>query len=243
MSNWQRFTFGSDLHGDMQSLPVLDAFWRFDAEWKPAVRIFGGDLCDLRPLRTGASEEERRETMQHDVRCGIDFLQRWRPNYWLLGNHDFRLWDWASRGNGAVSELAGLGVKDLEAKAKRLRCDILPYDKRDGILRLGRAKFLHGFFCGETAAKRHALIYGACMFGHTHAIEEAPIAGLERRVARGVGCLCQLNHDYNSRTPSSLRHANGWAYGVINKTTGEYVTWQAEEIGGTWLLATRAMAV
>lgn len=227
----------------MQSERTVDALLRFTKEWRPHLRIFGGDLCDFRPLRSGASEEEKREEMRPDVECGLDFLACWRPDVWLLGNHDHRPYHWAAMRNGAISELAALGVNDLETAAGRINCKILPYHKRRGVLRVGHAKFLHGFFVGETAARRHALVYGACMFGHTHAIEEAPIAGLERRVARGVGCLCRLDHDYNNRTPSSLRHAHGWAYGVINRSTGDYVVWQAEEIGRQWLLATSAKLI
>jgi hypothetical protein len=33
-----------------------------------------------------------------------------------------------------------------------------------------------------------------------------------------------------------LRHAHGWAYGVIDEATGQYNVWQAEQIGGKWML-------
>lgn len=116
---FDRFLLGTDLHGDRQSASTVKAFLEFDAIWKPDIRIFGGDLIDLRALRKG----------------------------------------------------------------------------------------------------------------------------LERRVARAVGCLCALEMDYNSRQPNTLRQAHGWAYGVINRKTGAYHVWQAEEIEGKWLLPTDLKAI
>ena len=77
---------------------------------------------------------------------------------------------------------------------------------------------------------------GSTLFGHCHTIDEHSIPGLERRVARASGALCQLDMDYNSRMPVTLRHANGWAFGVINKTTGKYHSWQAERVDGKWII-------
>jgi hypothetical protein len=41
---------------------------------------------------------------------------------------------------------------------------------------------------------------------------------------------------YLDAKPGSLKHANGFAYGVINDKTGQYHVWQAEAIGHTWVL-------
>ena len=231
-----RFTFCSDLHGDRQDGATVKAFFDFDKEWKPHHKIFGGDLIDLRALRKGASQEEKCDSMRADIDAGRDFLSRWRPMNFLLGNHDQRLWDAASSSDGIVSDYAQRGVQDFEALCKRTKTAMLPYHKRDGVLRIGHLKMIHGFHCGVYAARQTALIYGSTLFGHIHAIDEHSIPGLERRVARAVGCLCSTDMDYSSRAPNTLRQANGWAYGVINSKTGDYHCFQAEQIGGTWLL-------
>jgi hypothetical protein len=127
---------------------------------------------------------------------------------------------------------------DIEARCAKLRCEMLPYHKRLGVLRLGHLKLLHGFFAGVTAPRQHALTYGACLHGHTHTIDEASVPGLERRTARAVGALCKLDMPYNSRMPVTLRHAHGWAYGVLHEKTGDYHVWQASKIADTWLLPT-----
>lgn len=237
--SWKRFTFATDLHGDRQDKSTVNAFFDFDAEWKPQVKVFGGDLVDLRPLRRGASQEEKCESMRADVDSGRAFLSKWKPNYWIRGNHDERLWDVAaSAKEGIVADYAQRGCLEFETLCARIRTKMLPYHKRDGVLRIGNLKMLHGFACGIYASRQTALIYGSCLFGHVHTIDEHAIPGLERRVARAVGCMCQLDMDYNARHPNTLRQAHGWAYGVIDEKTGRYFIWQAEEIEKKWILPT-----
>ena len=240
----ERFTFATDLHGDMQDAATVKAFFEFDATWKPQIKVFGGDLVDLRPLRKGASQEDKCESLRADVEAGQSFLKRWKPNYFLRGNHDERLWETAqSARDGVVADYAQRGCSEFDTLCARLKTKMLPYHKRDGVLRIGHLKMLHGFHMGVYAARQTALVYGSALFGHVHSIDEHSIPGLERRVARSVGCLCKLSMDYNARQPNTLRQAHGWAYGLINTKTGVYHVWQAEEIDGQWMLPTEVKAI
>ena len=235
----ERFTAAFDLHGDMQDAATVKAFFEFDKSWKPSIRIFGGDLIDLRALRKGASQEERAESMRSDVDAGRSFLKQWKPKYYLRGNHCERLWETAQTAkDGVVADYARLGCESFETLCATHRIKMLPYHKRDGILKLGHLKILHGFHGGVYASRQTALIYGSSLFGHIHCIDEHAIPGLERRVARACGCLCRLDMDYNARSPNTLRQAHGWAYGVINSKTGAFNVWQAEEIDGKWIMPT-----
>jgi hypothetical protein len=233
---WQRFIFGTDLHGDVQHTRTARTFLDFSAHWKPDIKVFGGDAFDLRPLRRGASEDERHQLIKGDVDAGMAFLKEFQPTHFLRGNHDERLWDLRENGTGAAQAYAEIGCKEIVGALGS--CKMLPYHKRDGVLKIGHLKFLHGFHCGVFAARQCAMIYGSALMGHTHVIDQHPVPGLERRVARIVGCLCQLDMDYNSRQPNTLRQAHGFAYGVINDKTGNFHCWQAEEIGGKWFLPT-----
>jgi len=116
------------------------------------------------------------------------------------------------------------------------KCIMLPYHKRDGIYNIGSLKVIHGMFAGLTAARRHAQVYGSCMFGHTHADDQASVEGVEHRVGYGVGCLCALDMDYNSRHVSTLRQSHGFAYGILNEKTGRFFLWKAKEIDGVWMV-------
>ncbi len=232
---WQKFIVGFDPHGDKQDPDANSAFFKFAAHWKAHYHILGGDLWDFRPLRHKANDEEKRESMKQDFESGMEWLARFKPDYFIRGNHDERLWELAAADNGVRSDYAIEGIGKIEKETKRLGCRMLPYHKRDGVLRIGHLKVIHGFFCGVYAARQTALVYGSTLFGHVHDITEHCIPGLERRVARACGCLCQLDMEYAARSPNTLRQAHGWAYGVINSRTGDYHVFQAEKIGGKFM--------
>lgn len=246
MRHWKKFIFATDVHGDEQDPGAIQVFHQFCDAWDPrrqALRVMGGDLFDFRAIRRGASVEEQAESMQYDVDAGMMFLERFRPRVFLRGNHDERLWDLAETATGVKQDYAIRGCEDIERKLRGIRCSMLPYHKREGVYRVGHLKMLHGFHSGIYSARQHGLVYGACLFGHIHCIQEHAIPGLERRVARSVGCLCKLDMPYNARHVNTLRQAHGFAYGLINERTGDYKVWQAEQTGSEWLLPTDTMAI
>jgi len=235
--SWKRFVVGFDVHGDKQDLKANEAFFKFCKHWKPDIRVAGGDIWDFRPLRKKASEEERREGMAVDYRAGVDWFARFKPTHYLRGNHCERLFDLALEDRGIISEYAIQGVNEIEELCKRLRCSMYPYHKREGIVRIGNLKVIHGFLSGVTAARRTALAYGSVLMGHGHGIQHVSIEGIDNRVGRMCGCLCQLDMDYNRANVSSLVHRHGWPYGVVHDS-GKYQIWQAEDVGGRWMLPT-----
>jgi hypothetical protein len=237
----KRFVFASDVHGDVQDTAAVNACLGFVRDFKPHYRICGGDIFDFRPLRGRASEEEKRESLKEDFEAGDRFLEAFAPTHTLLGNHDQRLYDRAALRSGPASDYAAELADRLSGRLGR--SELYPYHKRAGVLRIGHLKFLHGFFCGVTAARQHALAYGSCLFGHIHSIDEASVPGMDRRVARSVGCLCKLDMDYNARSPNTLRYAHGWGYGVIDEKTGNYTVFQAEGIDGKFYVAGEIRAV
>lgn len=236
--SWNRFIFATDTHGDKQHAPSIRVLLKFCEIWKPSIRVMGGDLWDFRPLRRKANEDERRESMRSDFEAGEKFLEEYMPTQFLRGNHDERLWELAQADRGLESDYALQGIEQIEGTLKSLKCEMRPYHKREGLLRIGHLKMLHGFHSGVFASRQTALIYGSCLFGHVHTIDEHAIPGLERRVARACGCLCELDLEYNNRMPTTLRQAHGFAYGVVNDKTGDFHCWQAEEIAGKWILPT-----
>lgn len=235
---WTRFLGGFDIHGDKQDAAANKVFFKFAEIWKPQIRICGGDLFDLRPLRRGASADEMMESLEKDWEAGTAWLERFKPQFFLHGNHDWRLYNLAERGHGIAGDWAQSKVGKLEDLAKRLRCRMLPYHNRDGILRLGDTNVYHGFFSGVNAVRQSANTYRKSFFGHTHTIDVARVPGLDRAVAQGVGSLCLKDLQYNNRHPASLRQANGFPYGLVNEKTGDTRIFQAEEIGGKWVLPT-----
>jgi len=236
--SFKKFVAAFDVHGDKQSPSANRALFRFCEIWKPQIRVMGGDLWDFRPLRRKACEDERRESMATDFRAGIKWLHQFKPTHFTRGNHDERLWELAASDRGVESDYAVNAVGEIENLMRQMKCEMLPYDKRAGVLRLGHLKIIHGFSSGLYAARVHALVYGSCLFGHTHAIDEHAIPGLERRVARNAGCMCELSMEYNARLMGTLKQAHGFAFGVIDSKSGAFQCWQAEEINGKWIIPT-----
>ncbi len=234
--SWDKFIIVSDSHGDNESPEAVDAFFKFLKIWKPIHRIHAGDAFDLRPLRTKASEEEKRESILLDFNTGLGFLERLKPNVYTRGNHCERLFDMANNGHGMLKEFCKGLTDKLEEKIDKFRCVMLPYHKREGIFNLGKLKVLHGYTCGPSAARESARTYGSCVIGHGHQIQSASIPGLEYRVGRMIGCMCRLDLDYNRAIMSSLGQAHGFGYGVVDSKSGEFQIWQAESVNGRWLL-------
>jgi hypothetical protein len=240
MSNWKKWASAGDIHGDQQDRKANKAFFKFQDLWKPDIRILNGDLWDFRPLRNGAGPDERRESMQADFLAGMDWIERFKPTHFNLGNHDDRLWELAYRKQeGPLTDLALRGVNDISEKLRHLRCKLLPYDKRAGLLRIGHAKWIHGFgMAAMTGARRHAMIYGSIHVNHFHSIQSVSIEGIDNRIGCICGCLCKLDMDYNARHLGALMHRHGWRYGVVNLRTGDFHSWQASEANGKWMLPT-----
>lgn len=227
----ERFIAVFDNHGNEADPDACAAMFDFLAHWRPTIRIHGGDCFDFAALRRKASEEERRQDLIADVEAGCDFLARFAPTHFLRGNHDERLWD-VVKGDDLKS--AGLGQLLLDKIAEAVgNAAMLPYHKRDGVLRLGHLKIIHGYHAGVTASRQAALVYGSVLMGHIHAIDAYAIPGLDRRIGRACGALCRLDMDYNRAMPGSLRQAHGFAYGLL-LPSGAYQVWQAESVDGQW---------
>lgn len=239
----KRFLFAADSHGDQADPVALNALTTFNREFKPQIRVAGGDHFDFRAWRNGAGPKELDETGGEDVEAGLRFVESYRPTHYLVGNHETRIWDARREAkDGRVRALATELISRIESRVG-LNCPILPYDKRLGVLRIGHLKFLHGFGSGINSVREHARNYGSCLIGHLHAVDEASVPGLDRRTCRSVGALCRLDMPYNSRVVSSLRHSQGWAYGVIDDKTGEYSVHQAERVGDRFFVASDIRAV
>lgn len=234
-SRIKRWMAVSDNHGDRQDKHAVAAALAFAKHWKPDIRIHLGDCFDFRCLRRGADDSERRASLSDDIEAGCDFLRKYQPTHFLRGNHDERLWDLLDEDDGKLAGYARHLIEEIEDALGDAQ--VFPYDKRRGVLKLGHLKCLHGYNAGITAARIAGQVYGSCIFGHCHTIDQYSIAGLERRVARCIGCLCLLDQDYNRAHIQTLRQAHGWAYGLL-LPNGAYTVWQAEQVSGKWHVPT-----
>lgn len=234
------FTFATDLHGIEQDAKAVAAFLRFTDDFKPKLRVFGGDLWNFAALRRGADEDEKRTRLAEDFAAGLDFLEVYQPDVLLLGNHDQRLWDSVVREgvskSGWLAELAGGYIDQFNKTARKLKIQVRPYNKRDGVYRNGNLAFAHGFGHGATLAENMAKAYGNVVFGHGHKIERVNVMQAGTSVtAYESGALCKTDMDYVRADLSALRQEHGFAYGVVGPTPEVF---QARITNGKALVAT-----
>lgn len=232
--NHRRFVVASDSHGDQVDPETERALFAFITDFKPQLRIHAGDAWDFRNLRRGASDDEKAHSLEDDWQAGSEFLRRFfdggKENHFLRGNHDERLWHFAHSATGLLRDYAHDGIKRVEKLAAKSRAKMLPYDSRLGVLKLGALKVIHGYAAGIGAARKHAIVYRNCLFGHTH---NCDVAGAESdegvSEARGIGACCRLDMPYNAHQTGKLRHQNAFCYGLLFDD-GTYQLNQAKKI-------------
>ena len=237
----RRFVVASDSHGDQIDATTETALLSFIADFKPQVRIHAGDVFDFRNLRRGASDDEKAHSLEDDWQMGSDFMRRFfdggKENHFLRGNHDERLWNFAHSATGLLRDYAHDGIARVEKLVAKSRARMLPYDSRLGVLKLGALKVIHGYAAGIGAARKHAIVYRNCLFGHTH---NCDVAGAESdegvSEARGIGACCRLDMPYNAHQTGKLRHQNAFCYGLLFED-GTYQINQAKKIDGRFYVA------
>jgi predicted phosphodiesterase len=237
----RRFVVASDSHGDQIDVTTETALLSFIADFKPQIRIHAGDVFDFRNLRRGASDDEKAHSLEDDWQMGSDFMRRFfdggKENHFLRGNHDERLWNFAHSATGLLRDYAHDGIARVEKLVAKSRARMLPYDSRIGVLKLGALKVIHGYAAGIGAARKHAIVYRNCLFGHTH---NCDVAGAESdegvSEARGIGACCRLDMPYNAHQTGKLRHQNAFCYGLLFED-GTYQLNQAKKIDGRFYVA------
>lgn len=214
------FTFATDLHGIEQDRASVKIFKASVDALKPKLKIFGGDLWNFAALRRGADEDEKSIRLKEDFDAGIEFLDWYSPDVFLLGNHDQRLWDAVKRErvrkSGWLAELADqyIDLFTKFAKAKGIR--VLPYNKTQGVYRTNGVAFSHGFGSGATITTNMANAYGDVVFGHAHKFSvDTVMKGRTPRTGYGVGSLARKDMDYVRADLAALRQENGFAYGIL----------------------------
>lgn len=238
MPNYIRWMAVFDSHGDKLDASASEAMFKFKEEyWKPHETIHGGDNWNFAAIRKGASEEEKEESMIKDFDLGMQFLNRLRPRYLLLGNHDCRLWNLAETSHGLLQDYSFKGCEEIKKQMEKIKCHMLPYDSRHGILEYGvNQKIAHGYMHSDGVAKDAAVTYGNILVGHVHAFSSYRVASIDERVGQTVGCLCDLDMKFESSRKAKLKKEHGWVYGIKNTRTGVCNYWLARKIEDKWIL-------
>ena len=236
-----RFVIVSDTHGTEIDPVCEEKFFAWLKDWRPELRIHAGDLFDFAALRNGASQEEKAQSMLEDWKAGIDFAKRLfsggNRKVYLRGNHCERLYDLKFKSEGVLRDFADQKTRELEQRLRSWGVEMLPYDARHGLFKIGKMQVIHGYKSGINATRQHATIYRNVIHGHDHAQGIVPVENLDGpALAMGTGCMCKIDMPYNQRQTNKLRHQQGWVYGTLH-ADGTYQAFQAKRIGDNFTVA------
>ena len=206
-----RFWLGFDRHHP-ESDPLVDQVAKdFIRDFKPTIRVAGGDwmCCDQCSTFDNESEFELKKEFEETNKALDDF----KITHYLEGNHEQRLRRVAGLVKKPLRSLCNLEANLGLAKRK---VQFLPWHTTRGILRLGHLKVLHGFYANEYVARKTAEVYGTCAFGHTHRFQVfQPKAAFDTRVGFAIGMMGKLEQTYTGSRPP-MGWAQGFAFGYIH---------------------------
>lgn len=240
---FRKIVIAADSHGNLADNDALDALYQFTKSFKPDERAFLGDGFDLASLRKGAAGREEDTSLYEDVKAGLDFIHRYRPTTWQMGNHEDRLYEVI---HGSTSGVKRDYCMELLSKITdalgRVKCNtILPYDSEKGVLQFGPISTIHGYKTGKNAIEAQAAHYGrpgGCVVaGHEHTMKFVNVEKHGGIVGIVAGCLIDIQQaHYARRWLSRSKWANGWVYGYYNDK--EWKLWHAHRVGGVWCYTT-----
>ena len=236
-ANWKRFFAVTCSHGSFAHEGHCAAALAHKEAWAPHTTLHLGDAWDCTCLRGGADPADQSINLGDDITAGKRFLEALRPDVFCMGNHEARLWRVAKQQRGVIGQLAEAGIADITGFLGRIGASWLPYHVKRGVYELGNTKFLHGYAIGIGAVRKHAQLYGRCVFGHLHRVEEAPAQGYDSPLAATIGWLGDPEQlDYSDTKPTIMSWEPSWCYGYYNERTGATVWWLARYVDGEWLL-------
>ena len=237
MAKFKKFVFMSDTHGDKVHDAALSECLEFCKDWKPDLKVHGGDFLDLVSLRRGASIDEIMEHVGPDIDAGMECLERFEPNVLTLGNHDQRLWEACSSTNGFVASAAKEYVRSFDSKCESMKIKVKPYTVASNIYHYHGLAFHHGSKSSASPARSHGLIYGNSICGHVHRFDSASLQMFPAANSFTSGCMCKFEQmTYMQRHAAFLAQERGWIFGVVSPRTGSWHGWMAKELDGQIVL-------
>ena len=197
------------------------AILRFKAAYKPALTVHLGDFLDTAAFRTGAkgTKDEARK-IKPDLNAGLVFLDSLAPNVVLCGNHEARLWSWATHHSAIVSDCAQGIIEAIEATCTKFKARLIPYSYK-ACYEFANVRAMHGEFFNENACRDHAEAYapqgGIVVHAHTHRAGHARGRRADNPLGLCVGTLAAIPAmEYAAHRRSTLSWSAGFVYGEHN---------------------------
>lgn len=207
----KRFWLGFDRHAP-ENDPVVDQIaLDFLHDFKPHIRVAGGDWQTVDQISKFDNESDY--DLKDEFLVNELALHHYGITHYLEGNHEERL-----RRIGLMDRrLRSMVNLKTNLHLAKHRIKLLPYHPQKGVLEIGKLKILHGFFANEYMAKKTAMIYGTCVFGHAHRFQTfQPKQAFYSRVGMAIGMLGSIHPSWiEHRAP--MGWAQGFAFGYLHR--------------------------
>lgn len=237
---WEKSMFVGCNHGDFVDEDAVKVAKRFMADWNPKHRNHLGDNWDFRAIRKGASPEEKAEGMRRDIECGFEFLEWFKPQQFVYGNHDHRPYRMAQESsNATTAELFEDLCNDMDERLRKMKIKVTPWGVEEfARFPIGNIKLIHGFRSSKTnPAKINFDEYGQSIASHVHKPSTYHACHIDRTKAYTVGTMANISKmGYANGFTSKLGWRNGFMYGIHNTKTGDWEAWHVvKQDDGSWL--------
>ena len=188
------------------ALPALE---RFASDWKPQHLIHLGDFLDTTALRSGAEgTPDEGADIDFDLKAGLGFIKAFyslshksNKHILCLGNHDNRPYKLCRHPRAIVRKAAKDVCKSISKTARKLKCEVMPYDIRGNWKQVNPNLAVgHGFMYNENAVRDHAEMLGCdVIMGHLHRCEVRKGRTVKGGVGYCVGWLGDEERAYYAR--------------------------------------------
>ena len=208
----RKFWIGYDRHAPQEDLDVDRIALSFLADFKPHIRIAGGDWQTVDQISHFENESEI--DLEDEFQMNSAALEAFKITHYLEGNHERRLRAIGAKLDKRIRSLVDL-QKNLHLRERGIK--FLPYHPRKGVLRIGSLKIMHGFYYNEYMAKKMAMTYGTCVFGHAHRFQTFQSReAFENHVGFSIGMMGKLEQTW-AESSSPKGWAQGFAFGYLHR--------------------------
>ena len=234
IGGWKKILAVGCSHGIYAVAAVL----RFRDAFKPDKVVHLGDAVDMTALRSGAhGSNDEAAPILPDVDGGIKFLYQLRPNVFLNGNHEDRIFRDLHSSNAIRSYAAQQICNALHDTFKDIRCEtVLPYDGIEQGITIGGFRYMHGVFYNENHCRDHAEAFGNVVFAHAHRAGVATGRRSDKPKGYCVGTLTRrASMDYAKARRATLGWSQAFVWGYYRDDQSQL--WLHENNNpGEWLL-------
>jgi len=219
-----RYGIMADVHAPFHEPRPMDSAMEWFRDEKVTGLIFNGDFQDCEAISYFGATSPRNFLVEvENVADLIGYIQKSFPGIpiiWQQGNHEDRLDAYYRRHSPQLADLPSSGLGEILGLDAR---GITLLDRKQRIA-LPNFTMMHGHEMkggySPVSSSRWALLKAKhCIsVAHFHQTNETTISDINHKMltAWGIGCLCDLEPDYNP-------YANGWCWGaaIINNEGGD----------------------